>query len=186
MKPIATKSRFFNKDDHAFIQDQISSLLTTGSVKRSNSPWHAQVMIAREEFQRHKKGMCIDYSQTVNLFTELDAYQLPHIDDMINKLSQYKVFSTFDLKSAYHQIPLQESETKFTAFEALGDLFEFTILPFGVTNGVPSSQRIIDTVVKQADLKDTFPYFDNVKVAGVKLTMKRNVAAFLKVTRKEI
>ena len=57
-------------------------------------------MIARDELQWHKKRMCIDYSQT-----ELDAYPLPRIDDLINKLSQYKVFSTFDLKSAYHQIP---------------------------------------------------------------------------------
>ena len=88
-------------------------------------------MIARDELQRHKKRMCIDYSQTINLFTELDAYPLPRIDDVVNKLSQYKVFSTFDLKSAYRQIPLRESETKFTVFEALGDLYEFVVLPFG-------------------------------------------------------
>ena len=68
---------------------------------------------------------------------------------MVSKLSQYKVFSTFDLKSAYHQISLRESKTKFTAFEALGDLYEFVVLPFGVTNGVPSFQRIIDNVVTQ-------------------------------------
>ena len=80
-------------------------------------------MIARDELQRHKKSMCINYSQTINPFTELDAYPLPRIDDMVNKLSQYKVFSTFDLKSAYHQIPLRESKTKFTASEALGDLY---------------------------------------------------------------
>ena len=80
VKPIATKSRFFNKVDRAFIQDEISSLLAAGSIKRTDSPWRAQVMIARDEFLRHKKRMCIDYSQTVNLFTELDAYPLPHID----------------------------------------------------------------------------------------------------------
>ena len=85
--------------------------------------------------------MCTDYSQTINLFTELDAYPLPRIDDVIKKLSQYKLFSTFDIKSAYHQIPLRETEAKFTAFEALGDLYEFVVLPFGVTNGVPAFQR---------------------------------------------
>ena len=167
VKPIATKSRFFTKDDRAFIQDQISSLLEAGLIKRSDSSWRAQVMITRDEFKRHKKRMCIDYSQTVNLFTELDAYPLPRIDDLITKLSQYKVFSTFDLKSAYHQIPLRESETKFTAFEALGDLYEFVVIPFGVTNGVPSFQRIIDNLVTQEGVKDTFPYLDNVTVAGV-------------------
>ena len=39
-------------------------------------------------------------------FTELDAYPLPRIDEMINNLVNYKLFSTYDLKSAYHQILL--------------------------------------------------------------------------------
>ena len=142
-------------------------------------------MIARDELQRHKKRICIEYSQTINLFTELDAYPLPRIEDMVNKLSQYKVFSTFDLKNAYHQIPLRESETKFTAFEALGNSYEFVVLPFGVTNGVPSFQRIIDNVVTQEGLKNTFPYLDNITVAGVdQADHDRNVTAFLEVIKR--
>ena len=95
------------------------------------------------------------------------------------------MFSTFDLKSAYHQIPLRESETKFTAFEALGDLYEFVLLPFGVTNGVPSFQRIIDNVVTQEGLKNTFPYLDNVTVGGVdQADHDRNVAAFLEIIKR--
>ena len=74
---------------------------------------------------------------------------------MISKLSQYKLFSTFDLKTANHQIPLRETETKFTAFEALGDLYEFVVQPFRMTNGVPAFQRIIDNVITQEDLKDS-------------------------------
>ena len=162
-----------------------SSLLAAGLIKRSDSPWRVQVMIAQDEFLRHKKRMCIGYSQTVNLFTELDAYPLPRIDDMINKLSQYKLFSTFDLKSAYHQLPLRETETKSTAFEALGNLYEFVVRPFRMTNGVPAFQRIIDNVITQEDLKDTFPYLDNVTVAGVnEADHDRNVAAFLEMTKR--
>ena len=113
------------------------------------------------------------------MFTDLDAYPLPRIDDMINKLSPYKVFSTYDLKSAYHQIPLKESERKYTAFEGLGDLYEFRVLPFGVTNGVSSFQRIINDVITQEDLSDTFPYLDNVTVAGIdQADHDRNDAAF--------
>ena len=48
---------------------------------------------------------------------------------MINNLAQYKVFSTFDLKSAYHQVPIKESDRKFTGFEANGRL---SILPHTV------------------------------------------------------
>ena len=37
VKPIATKSLLFNKDDRAFIRDQISSILAAGLIKRSDS-----------------------------------------------------------------------------------------------------------------------------------------------------
>ena len=47
VKPIAKKSRFFNKDDRAFIRDQISSLLAAGLIKRSNSPWRAKVIVLK-------------------------------------------------------------------------------------------------------------------------------------------
>ena len=62
--------------------------------------------------------MVIDYSQTINRFTRLDAYPLPRIDEQINEIAKNKVFSTIDLKGAYCQIPLRDEEKYFTAFEA--------------------------------------------------------------------
>ena len=164
VRPIATKSRHFNKDDRAFIADQISALLQGGFIRRSYSPWRAQIVVVKGEHQ--KKRMCIDYTQTINLFTELDAYPLPRIEYIVNELSQYRVFSSCDLRSAYHQIPLKESERRYTAFEGLGSLYEFCVLPFGVTNGVPCFQQTMDNIVKEEGPLGTFPYMD-VTIAGV-------------------
>ena len=44
--------------------------------------------------------------------TVLDAYPLPRIDDMVNDLVAYNMYSTFDLKSAYHQVPITECDTQ--------------------------------------------------------------------------
>ena len=100
-----------------FIQDTVDDLLDKGIVQPSSSPWRAQVVVVRDETNRHKKRLCIDYSQTINLYTELDAFPLPRIDGMVNELAKHKVFSTFDLRSAYHQIKIKPSESKYTAFE---------------------------------------------------------------------
>ena len=110
----------------------------------------------------------MDYSQTINIYTELDAYPLPRIDDMVNELAWYTVFSTFDLRSAYHQIKIVESDCKYTAFEANCRLYEFTRIPFGVNNGVAAFQRVISEFIERENLKDVpvFPYLDNVTVAG--------------------
>jgi len=165
VKPIATKSRRFNHEDRLFIQDSVDQMLRDGCIIPSSSPGRAQVLIVKNEANRRKNRLCIDYSQTINIYTELDAYPLPRIDDMINELSKYRVFSTFDLRSAY-QIKLVESECKYTAFEGNGKLYEFTRIPFGVENGVAAFQRIMSQFVEQENLRDTFPYLDNVTVAG--------------------
>ncbi|GFT40547.1 retrovirus-related Pol polyprotein from transposon opus [Trichonephila clavipes] len=77
-----------------------------------------------------------------------------------------KVFSKIDLQSAYHQIPIQDSERHYTAFEACGKLYQFLRVPFGVTNGVACFQRVIDKIIEDEGLTLTYPFIDIVTVCG--------------------
>ena len=54
----------------------------------------------------------------------------------------------------------------FTAFEAGYKLYQYTRLPFGVTNGVSFSQRFIDCLIKKYRLCGTYAYFCNITVSG--------------------
>ena len=80
VRPIACKSRRYSEEDQHFIRQQVQELKESGVVEPSSSPWRAQVLVTKDE--RHKKRMVVDYSRTVNKFTELDAFPLPRIDDM--------------------------------------------------------------------------------------------------------
>ncbi len=51
-------------------------------------------------------------------FISTEINKLLRIDDTVNQIAQHTVFSTVDLKSAYHQVPIEEKEKKYTAFEA--------------------------------------------------------------------
>ena len=116
--------------------------------------------------ENHKKQMVIDYSQTINRFTLLDAFPLPRINDQINAIAQYSVFSTIDLCSAYHQIPLRRSERHYTAFEASNGLYQFTHVPFGVTNGIACFQLEMTNFIYKENLAGVFPYLDNITICG--------------------
>ena len=164
-KPITCKSRRYNTDDEKFIQDEVRRMLDAGIIEPSVSPWRAQVLVVPAT-ESYRKRLVVDYSRTVNRFTELDAYPLPRIDDMVRKISKYSVFSTLDLKSAYHQIPIREEERQYTAFEAGGKLYQFTRIPVGVTNGVAAFQRKIDRIIDDENLEDTFAFVDNVTICG--------------------
>ena len=137
-------------------------MLQEGIIEHSNSPWRAQVVVTKDE--NHKKRLAVDYSETINRFTLLDGYSLPRIDDTVSKIAQYRVFSTIDLRSAYHQIPIKDEDKLYTAFESSGSLYQFTRVPFGVTNGVACFQRIMDCFIKDEGLEATFAYLDNVTV----------------------
>ena len=162
--PIATKSRKYGYEDRKFIDSEVQRLLDEGIIEPSNSPWRAQVVVTHNE--NHKKRMAVDYSQTINRFTLLDAYPLPRIDDTINAIAQYRVFSTIDLRSAYHQVSIKESDKPYTAFQAGDALYQFTRIPFGVTNGVACFQRIMANIITSENLQGTFAYVDNVTICG--------------------
>ena len=163
-KPIITKSRRYSDEDRKFLAEEVERLLSEGIIEPSNSPWRAQVVVTRNE--RHKKRLVIDFSQTINKFTYLDAYPLPNLNKTVNSIAQYRVYSVIDLKSAYHQVPLQNRDKKYTAFEANGRLYQFCRIPFGVTNGVSAFQRTIDSFIAEEGLTDTFAYLNDVTICG--------------------
>lgn len=182
-KPIATKSRKHSQADKAFIQDEVQRLLKEGIIEESKSPWRAQALVVTSE--NHKKRMVIDYSQTINRFTLLDAYPLPNIEELVSEVSKFSFFSTVDLKSAYHQIPIKEEEKQFTAFEASGSLYQFCRIPFGVTNGVASFQRVIDKIISDEQLQGVFAYLDDVTICGKdQMEHDKNLKSFFSAVEK--
>ena len=74
--------------------------------------------------------MCIDY-RDLNKKTKRDAYPMPSMDSILDKLRRAKYLSKIDLKAAYHQIPMDPSSKKYTAFAIPGSgLWQYTRLPF--------------------------------------------------------
>ena len=102
----------------------------------ARSLWRAQVLVVHQS--NAKKRLCVDYSVTINRYTYL---------------AQDTFYSSLDLKSTYHQVPLAPEERPMTAFEADGRLFQYCRLPFGVTNGVSAFQRAMDDFIKRHGLK---------------------------------
>ena len=179
--PIRCASRFRSTEDQIFIREEIKRLREAGVIEESQSPWRAQVVVSKTA--NHRKRLCIDYASTVNRFTIPDGYPIPIIEQLLLKVSTWKWFSYIDLKSAYHQLLLLDGEKPLTAFEADNKLWQFTRLPFGVTNGVPAFQRAIDIVID--GLSGAVADIDDVVIGGAtEAEHDRNLAAFRARARK--
>ena len=121
--PIRTKPRPRTLADKQFIREEVRKLLNNGVIVESQSSWRSQVVIVTQKCG--KKRMCVDNAATVIRFTQIDAFPMPDIQELLSEIRGNCVFSKIDLKDAYHGLPILEEERKFTAFEADGKLYEF-------------------------------------------------------------
>lgn len=99
---------------------------------------------------------------TLDEVTIKDAYPLPRMYDIMETLVKEKNFYVVDATSVYHQIALDESSKEKTVFSWRGEHFEFTGMPFGLCNAHSTFQSILNTVLKEENLKFVIPYLDNV------------------------
>ena len=100
-------------------------------IRPSTSPWGASVLFAKKKGKTLR--LCIDYRQ-LNRVTIKNCYPLPRIDDLFDQLRGARVYSKIDLLTGYHQLRVRETVIPKTAFRMRYGHFEFTVMPFILTN----------------------------------------------------
>ena len=109
-------------------------------IVKSNSEYASLLVVVKKGTDEIK--LCVDY-RLLNNKTIKDAYPIPRVDDSLEALGGANIFSSLDLKSAYHQIKILKEDQCKTAFSSPCGLYEFTRMLFGLTNALATFQRVI-------------------------------------------
>ena len=143
------------------LKEQLTQLLDQGYIRPSVSPWSAPVL-----FVKKKDGtlrMCIDY-RGLNQCTIKNKYPIPRIDELLDRLNGSSIYTKIDLKSGYYQIQIKEEDIPKTGFNTRYGHYEFTVIPFGLTNAPATFNCLMfDIFIKQLD-EYVLVFFDDILV----------------------
>ena len=113
------------------LKEFIEENLNTGFIRPTSSPHGAPVL-----FVKKKDGslcLCVDF-HSLNHISKKDHYPLPLIFDLLDSPRKAWVYSKIDLHHAYHLVHITNSDEWKTAFRTCYGSFEWSVIPFSLTN----------------------------------------------------
>ena len=130
-------------------------------IEPASSPWASNLVLVRKKDGSY--NCCVDYRQ-LNSVTRKDAYPLPRIDSCLDAMANARWFSTFDLRSSSHQVPVSDCDADKIAFICPRGMYSFKAMPFGLCNAGATFQRLMDLVMSGLHFHVCLIYLDDIIV----------------------
>ncbi|KAL2082862.1 hypothetical protein ACEWY4_020635 [Coilia grayii] len=142
------------------IKGEIDSMLNMGIIEPSTSEWSSPVVLVPKKDGSLR--FCMDFRK-LNSLSTVDPYPMPRIDDLIDRLGGAKYLTTLDLSKGYWQVPMSSESKPLTAFKTPFGFYQFCYMPFGLQGAPATFQRLMDRVLKGAEMYSA-AYLDDVVI----------------------
>ena len=158
-EPIYHRPRRLSPKDNEEVYTEVQRMLHGGVIVPSSSNWSFPTVIARK--QDGGPRFCVDYRR-LNDRMKSDVYPIPNMEEIIEDMQGYKIFSTIDLFSGYWQIPMRKEFKDLTTFTCKYGTYRFEVMPFGLKNAPATFQRMMSKLLK--DVPFARVYLDDVVI----------------------
>ncbi|GBG78104.1 hypothetical protein CBR_g26041 [Chara braunii] len=143
------------------LRRQLKELVEKGWIRPSVSPYESPILFVQKKVGTLR--MCIDY-RDLNAITVKNREPLPRIDDLLDRVQGCRYFSKIDLKSGCHQIAIRPEDQHKTAFQTKYSLYEFVVMPFGLSNAPGTFQHAMSWIFHDYLDKFVIVYLDDILI----------------------
>lgn len=139
--PVIVRANNKNTEQHRdFVTEETAGLLATGAV-RDVTAQRADPEVVRVVAPltvavqgSGKKRLCWN-GRPINEFLPHKHFKFEHAEQAARMMRPGDFMFTIDMKSGYHQVPLKAGFRKFCCFEWEGRVYQWQVLPFGLSTG---------------------------------------------------
>lgn len=150
-----------SKEDSDAEKEWLDKLLKRGWIRPSKSSAATPCMQVPKK--NGKKRTVQDYRR-LNEVTIKDRYPLPNIGEIRDRLQGANWFTKIDLRDAFYSIRMKKGEEWKTAIITQWGLYEFLVMPMGLTNAPATQQRCINHLLRDLLEVCVVAYVDDILI----------------------
>ena len=142
-------------------EQEVQRLLDNGVIVPSLSPHNSPAVIVKRKDNQVR--ICADY-RNLNLHTIGYTCPLQTVDEIVHSFGNKEFYCTFDVKSAYHTIPLRSIDQPLTSFSVGNRTFMWTRLATGLKNAPRYYVKFLQQVF-EGHLDEICIFFDDLLIS---------------------
>ena len=150
------------------VRAQLQKMISAGIVQHSNTAIVSNVLMVKRPGMPGKYRFTIDF-RDVNAATVPQKWQMPDVNNQLERLKGNKIFGALDISQYYHQIELDKSSRYLTGFITEDGVYEYKRVPMGLTNACSHAQSELqkkidnDPILSKYNVRN---YFDDIPIAA--------------------
>ena len=165
--PVYTPNYRLPHAHRPMVEEEIQKLIEDGIVEPCASPYNSPLLLVPKASNTgdQKWRLVVDFRK-LNQKLVPDRHPLQRIDEVLDQLGRAKFFSTVDLKTSFHQIPLHPASRDATAFSTPKGQWRFTRVPYGLNISANAFCRMMAIAFSGLPPEIAFLYVDDIIIIG--------------------